>query len=244
MADAPRPGTGRHLAFMSPLSGERADRLAADLARRRPGTVLDLGCGWGELLLRILALAPGARGTGVDEHEHDVTRGRANAAERGLAERATFVHGPAKEHLSSADVVISVGAYHALGSITEALRELRALLHPGGRLLFAAEFWEQPPTAARLALMWPGMTADDCTDLAGLVDAAIAAGFRPLRIETATRGEWEEFESGLAADREEWLIGNPDHPEAAEIRAALDSQRSIWLRGHRDLMGFAYLTLG
>ena len=244
MADAPRPGTGTRLAFMSPLCGERADRLAADLARQQPKTVLDLGCGWGELLLRVLARAPGARGIGVDAHEHDVTRGRANAVERGLADRAAFVEGPAREHLSSADVVISVGAYHALGSIAEALRELRGLVHPGGRLLFAAEFWEQPPSEERLALMWPGMTADDCTDLPGLVDAAVAAGFRPLRIETATRGEWEEFESGLAADREEWLIAHPDHPEAVEVRAALDSQRAIWLRGHRGLMGFAYLTLG
>jgi hypothetical protein len=30
----------------------------------------------------------------------------------------------------------------------------------------------------------------------------------------------------------------------AKVRAKLDRQRSIWLRGHRDAMGFAYLTLG
>jgi hypothetical protein len=92
--------------------------------------------------------------------------------------------------------------------------------------------------------MWPGMTADDCDDLAGLVDRVVAAGFRPLRIETATHAEWEEFESGLALDAEEWLLANADHPESAELRSKLDNQRAIWLRGHRGLMGFAYLTLG
>lgn len=92
--------------------------------------------------------------------------------------------------------------------------------------------------------MWPGISADDCTDLAGLVDQAVAAGFRPLRIETASRAEWEEFESGLAADVEDWLLSHADHPEAGEVQAKLDAQRSIWLRGHRDVMGFAYLTLG
>jgi len=31
----------------------------------------------------------------------------------------------------------------------------------------------------------------------------------PLRIQTATRGEWEEFESGFALEGEEWLLANP-----------------------------------
>lgn len=141
-------------------------------------------------------------------------------------------------------MVVSLGAYQAFGSIDEALGVLHDLVNPGGRLLFAAEFWETPPTAERLANMWPGITAEECTDLAGLVDRAIAAGFRPLRIETATRGEWEEFESGNARDVEEWLLANPDHPEAETLRAKLDTQRGIWLRGHRDVMGFAFLTLG
>ena len=61
---------------------------------------------------------------------------------------------------------------------------------------------------------------------------------------TATQGEWEEFESGLAVDVEEWLLTHADHPEADKVRTRRDKQRSIWLRGHRGVMGFAYLTLG
>jgi cyclopropane fatty-acyl-phospholipid synthase-like methyltransferase len=61
---------------MAPLSDERANRLAADLAASRPAAVIDLGCGWGELLLRIVASAPGAVGTGVDVHGPDVARSR------------------------------------------------------------------------------------------------------------------------------------------------------------------------
>ncbi|MDG4825536.1 class I SAM-dependent methyltransferase [Asanoa sp. WMMD1127] len=244
MSDAPAVGSGTRLDFNGPLSGARADRLAAELARGRPATVVDLGCGWGELLLRVLAAAPDARGVGVDSHGPDVVRARANAAERGLAERVTFVDGPAAAHQERSDVVLNVGAYHALGDVDGALRALRELVAPGGRLLFGAEFWEHPPPPERLARMWPGATAADCDDLPGLVDRAIAAGFRPLRIETVTADEWAEFESGLAADGEEWLLAHPDDPAAAELRARLDSQRDTWLRGHRGLLGFAYLTLG
>ncbi len=244
MTDIPALGGGTSLEFNGPLSAARADRLAGDLAGRRPATVVDLGCGWGELLLRVLAAAPDARGVGFDTHGPDLVRGRANAASRGLADRVTFVDASASEHDTTADVLVNIGAYQAFGDIDEALRALRRLVNPGGRVLFGAEFWEHPPPPERLARMWPGATLADCDDLPGLVDRTIAAGFRPLRIETVTPDEWAEFESGLAADCEEWLLSHPDHPGAAELRSRLDDQRATWLRGHRGLLGFAYLTLG
>jgi cyclopropane fatty-acyl-phospholipid synthase-like methyltransferase len=41
----------------------RAARFVGELAARTPATVLDIGCGWGELMLRILAAVPDASGT-------------------------------------------------------------------------------------------------------------------------------------------------------------------------------------
>ncbi|MGD0606225.1 MAG: class I SAM-dependent methyltransferase [Streptosporangiaceae bacterium] len=247
-ADPPRTGAGSRLTFHGPLSEQRAVRLAAELAASTPATVLDIGCGWGELMMRILAAAPAAIGAGVDSDGGDVRRARDNATARGLDGRVTFVEAPAREYLASADgradLILNVGAYQALGTIQEALAEIRERVNPGGRVLFGAEYWERPPTEAELANMWPGITADACTDLATLAERAIAAGFGPLRIQTATRGEWEEFESGYALEREDWLLAHPGHPQAGQVRAELDKTRNIWLRGHRDVLGFAYLTLG
>ncbi|MFI9051965.1 SAM-dependent methyltransferase [Streptomyces sp. NPDC053427] len=233
-----------HLSFHGPLSTERADRLAAELAARNPVTVVDYGCGWGELLLRILDVARGTRGVGIDVRGPDIARGRDNAANRGLADRVDFIEGSATDHSGAADVVINCGAYQAFGAVPEALTALRRLVNPGGVLLFGADYWERTPSEQQLAHMWPGTTVDECFHLPDLVDVAIAAGFRPLRIQTATRDELEEFESGYAAGAEEWLLANRDHPEAEQVRTRLDDHRSIWLRGLRDVWGFAYLTLG
>ncbi|TGB01515.1 methyltransferase domain-containing protein [Streptomyces sp. MZ04] len=81
------------LTFHGPLSEARAARL---VERVSPGigTVLDIGCGWGELLLRVLEAAPGATGTGVDLNGDDLARGRATAEKRGLADRVTFAPHP------------------------------------------------------------------------------------------------------------------------------------------------------
>ena len=237
-------GSYARLGYHGPLSVERADRLATELAAADPETVADYGCGWGELLLRVLEAAPRAHGVGVDIRGPDIARGRENAAQRGLADRAAFIEGSAADHASKADAVINCGAYQAFGTIPQAFKALRALVNPGGRVLFGAEIWDRTPTERQLAAMWPGTTLDTCLYLPDVVDAAVAEGFRPLRIQTATRDEWEEFESGLAAGAEEWLLANQDHPEAGQVRDRLDAHLSIWLRGHYDVMGFAYLTLG
>lgn len=241
----PKFYTGDRLEFHGPMSPDRAARLIADLTAREPATVVDYGCGWGELLLRILAAAPSTTtATGIDIHGPDIARARAAAAERGLADRVTFIEGPAGEHARPADLVLNLGAFHAFGTKAEALEALRGLVNPGGRLLFAAEIWERTPTEAELSAMWPGTTIDECVYLPDLVDLALAAGFRPLNIETATRNEWDVFESGLQRDIEEWLLAHPDHPEAPDVRRRLDEHLSIWLRGLHEVFGYAYLTLG
>lgn len=244
MTEIPPPAYGTYLEFASPLSQPRADRIVEYLAATRPETVLDIGCGWGELLLRLLAECPGASGVGVDTDGPDIARGRANAADRGLADRVTFVEGPGAGHDTPADVVMCIGASHAYGDRPTALAALKRLVKPGGRLVYADVFWERPPTPADLSRLWPDASADENTDLAGLVGETVYAGYQPLWIETVNRDEWEFFESGHLADKAHWLLEHGDSESADEVRASYESHRSQWLTGTRDLLGFAYLTLG
>ncbi|MDO0913380.1 class I SAM-dependent methyltransferase [Streptomyces sp. DT2A-34] len=244
-----RPPRLTRLTFHGPLSEARAHSLVQRLTRTNPATVLDIGCGWAELMLRILAAAPEATGTGIDIKAEDLARGRRNAEARGLAQRATFVeesaaatsHGPA-------DLVLCVGASQALSTAeppdhtTEALRALRRLVTDGGRVLLGEGFWQRPPTPAELSGMWPQAAATDHHDLATLLDLAVDAGFRPEWTETASLDEWEEFESAYQADVEIWLAEHPDHPLAAETRERLDRHRAQWM-SYRGVLGLAYLTL-
>jgi SAM-dependent methyltransferase len=233
------PSRYRYLDFNAPLSGGRADSIAARIAMRRPATVLDVGCGWAELLLRVVAAAPAARALGVDSDEALLERGRANAEARGLSERVELRLADATAPVEPADAVLCVGRDHVFGTQAEALTALHRLVRPGGVLLLGTGYWQRPPTAAEAAGL--GATPDELPLLADLVDSCIAAGFRPLDIQTADEDEWNRFESGFLADQEEFLMS---HPEADRVRVAADEHRAGWLRGYRGVLGFAYLMLG
>src|SRR4029077_1241411 len=84
MTEAELPPRLTRSTFHGPLSEARAARIVARLTGTGPRTVLDIGCGWGELMLRILAAAPGATGLGLDTDEGDLARGRDSARARGL----------------------------------------------------------------------------------------------------------------------------------------------------------------
>ncbi|MEW2620357.1 class I SAM-dependent methyltransferase [Streptomyces sp. NPDC048106] len=235
------------LTFHGPLSEARATAMVRRLAAIRPRTVLDIGCGWAELLLRVLEAVPDATGTGVDLNADDLARARRNAEERGLGHRVEFAEESAVgTRRGPADLVLCLGATQALSEAepptVEALRALRRLVTDEGRVLVSEGFWQRPPAEAELAGMWPGATPGDHDDLRTLLDHAVEAGFRPEWTETASPQEWEEFESGYQADLEVWLAGHPDHPLAPETRARLDRHRAQWM-SYRDILGIAYLTL-
>lgn len=239
------------LTFMTPLSEEHADRLVA-FASRDTASVVDVGCGWAELLLMVAAEAPGARGVGVDLDEGAIEHGRALAASRHLDSRVDLRVGDAADTLSDrADAAICIGASQIWGPPVEqaqpldyraALRALRSLLTDGGRLVYGEAVWSKEPTPAATGAL--SGRVDEFIALPDVLDIAVSEGFRPVHVFEASQDEWDEFESGYSARYATWLSGHPtDHPDADEVRQRADRQRHAYFRGYRGVLGMAYFGL-
>lgn len=137
-------------------------------------TVLDLGCGTGELERHTLCRWPDARVIGVDLCSNMVAAARGKFSPK-LSVR--FVCGNGQEipiRSESIDLVVSCSAYHFIPDRRGALRELSRVLVPGGRLVLtdwcgdyvmcrAMDAWL---TATGRAAHAGSLSARECRDLA------------------------------------------------------------------------------
>ena len=245
------PPLHQDLTFLAPLSGERAARLVGFLTGQGPATVLDVGCGWAELLLRVLEAAPSATGLGVDLDEESLARARRVADERGPGARATFEARDARGVRGPFDAVTCIGASQIWGPDVEeaqpldyaaALTALRALLPRGGRLVYGEGIWSAPPTPAATAPL--SGRDDEYVTLGRLVSIAESLGFGVMAAHEASLDEWDAFESGFAAGWVRWLADHaPDDPAAVEVSSRLERQHAAYLGGYRGVLGLAYLHL-
>jgi len=130
----------------APLSDAHASMLLDEFELERAGRVLDLGCGWGELLLRAVQRSPTLTGLGVDHDTVALVRGWALITERGLDDRVSLLDAGAGSWTEPADRVMCVGARQIWGGTAPALAALRGLVAPGGRLLYGDGYLEPNPS--------------------------------------------------------------------------------------------------
>ncbi len=244
------PPLHEDLTFHSPLSEARAAELVAFLSAIDSGCIVDIGCGWAELLLRVLEANPALTGTGVDLSQEDISHARSLAHGRGIQDRVNLVVGDAaKTAPARADGALCLGSSHVWGTegavdmdYPAALTALRDLVPRGGRVVYGEGIWTQPPTDDAIRPL--GGSPTEYKSLPDLVDTVVEHGFRPFGISTATLDEWDAFESGYGRGYEKWLTSHDtSHPDYPRVLDRADQHREAWLRGYRGILGMAYLQL-
>ncbi len=132
-----------HLAYLlqdlPSLSGTEIDAVdvLAEVGFPTGGSILDLGCGRGDIAIR-LAGRFGATVTGVDAHGPFIEIARRAAGQAGLDDQCRFVAGDLRQALAGPDrfdaaLMIAVGP--VLGDAAETIGLLRSVVRPGGWML-------------------------------------------------------------------------------------------------------------
>ena len=106
--------------------------------RCRPGRILDVATGTGDLAIEMARRIPDVRVLGVDLSERMLEEARRKVAARGLDERVLLEQGDA-EHLAvaaaSVDVATVAFGVRNFENLEAGLRELHRVLKPGGKVV-------------------------------------------------------------------------------------------------------------
>lgn len=224
----------------TPLSEAHAELLLDRLELADSDSILDLGCGWGELLLRAVARTSNrpVLGVGVDNYGPDLERGRSAAVERGLGDRVRFIEASAVDWDEPADRVVCIGATHVWGGSVGAMSALPAMVRPGGLLLLGDGFWLREPRSRATEIF-----GKEVMPLDDLVRLAHSTGWQVRHVSQADQSEWDEFETTWRLGRHRWLAAHPDAPEAAKLRDELRESVTEYLETYRGVLGYCYLVL-
>lgn len=162
------------------------DSTTRETLKRLPMTpiarVLDVGCGTGELLMRLRAKYPDAWLAGLDPVPEmlDVARDKLSGKEDLRIGYADSLPWPS----ASFDVVASCNMFHYISHPVEALREMARVIRPGGALVLTD--WCDDYLACRVCNLYLRLTnrafyktyrQAECLDLLG------KAGFSDVKLE-------------------------------------------------------------
>jgi SAM-dependent methyltransferase len=220
------------LPFANPLDPADIDAAIAALDLPAGGRVLDVGCGAGELLVRIKRAHPHVVTVGVEPSPVWAEKAR----ERGVDEVLAQPLDELRFEAGAFAAVTCIASSHAFGDWRDGLGGMAPLAPVA---LVGEGFWERTPTPGYLEALG-GASEDELPDHDGLLAGAADAGWTVRAEHRASHADWARYEEALIAGGEAALT----HHDDADLRAWVDAAKGRWHHPDgQDTLGFTLLTL-
>lgn len=237
--------THRDHALCNPTSLDRLDELIGLLDLPPAPRILDIACGKGESLIRIVEACggpagAGVGGVGVDLSPFVIAEARASAARRVPAAALAFLELDGAEYDAgpgSFDLACCVGASWVFQGHRLTLRALRAAVRPGGLVLVGEPFWQREPDPAYL--VWSELSRDEFGTHAGNVETGGAEGLEPLLAFVSSGTDWDRYETLQWRAAARYAGTHPEDPDVPALLERVDRARHEYLTWGRDTLGWA-----
>ncbi len=232
--------THRHHHICNPTSEQKLTEICGLLGLEAGARVLDMGCGKGELLIR-LAECYGITGVGVDLSPYAVRDARRRHRERIPDSTLKFVCQDGRtfrpDEPTYFDLSMCVGASWIWNGHRGTLLALAAMTKPEGFILVGEPFWMEEPPPQYLAT--EGMQRGDVGTHHDNVRTGEKEGLTFLYSAVSSPDDWDRYEGLQWYAAAEYARRHPDDPDLTPLMARIRRSRDAYLRWGRDCLGWA-----
>jgi SAM-dependent methyltransferase len=230
------------LLWNAPVSANKMSQVFETLALQANHSVLDVGCGCGEVLIRLHERF-GISGRGIDVSNDCIEEACRRAEGRVNRDSVRFSKGDSKAveiEPGSLDLAICLGSTHAFGlgheAYVAALQRLQHWVRPGGRILVAEPFMQLHASPEYRAMIGD-FPPDDRSHTANVLIGR-NLGLTPLGAWASSLDEWDEFEWAYQRTTERRAVERPEDKDAARNRDCRREWMEAYLRWGRETLGY------
>ncbi len=232
--------THREHVICNPSSEEKLGRLVELLRLPADGRVIDIACGKGEFLSRLIH-AYGVRCLGIDLSPFFAAEAEKRLKASAPGDRAVVLQmngadfEPDKPH--SFNAASCLGASWIYGGYAGTLDALAHLVVPGGWVIAGEPYWRKEPPEEYLQVLGEGKEAFGTHAANG--EAGGQRGLDLVHTLVSSEDNWDRYEGLQWYAAAEYARAHPDDPDVPELMSRVAKERSAYLRWGRDTLGWA-----
>jgi len=229
----------RH-SVMNPLDETKLERLY-DLLEMKPNArVIDIGCGKGEMLIR-LAEKYNIKGLGIDKSPYCVREAEKRKGQRVPRANLRFLEMDGAQCRpksgESSDLAMCVGATWIYSGYRNTVKALGRMTKSSGFVMVGEPFWRTSPPQEYLQS--EGLSADSFDTHHGNATTGESEGLRLVFTIVSSKEDWDRSEGLHWSAAAEYALAHPEDTDLEELLARDSKERESYLRWGRDTLGWA-----